>query len=244
MAKIRRTSEEIQKIGEMDLPTDMALHRFRELIILLESAPVDAQVAPPEEEGEVPSIQEIFIFGLEVQTNGKTHKAISYTPYADALMRSVYKLGKLESVPEPNMQDLIVGQFAVFTLGVGQPEQLKVVGPISDKGLQTLSHERVFREFTNLISPIVALPLSTVKDPIMVGKIDNFDLITTFSMPRTVSEYLHDHTSGLYVRIYESVLKTLEKKDAHISEFERAISRLALVKAKKSIADTLAQLKM
>ena len=150
-------------------------------------------------------------------------------------------LVKLEKIEEADNQTTTVypGRFALFTLGIGQPEQVRLIGPLTPEQYKKFSHPRVFKEFVNILTPVNHLAPSTCKAPEILGTLDDVEALSAYSTPSTFSEFLSDHTSGLMIRIAEDLLFRLENCKGSLSEIERANGRLQLMKAKKSIADGL-----
>lgn len=243
-AKPRKTSQTPKLISTVTLSDEAAVNRFREVLIRFEGIPVDQNVVPPFLSGSPdPLIQEIWVFGLELESDGQTHTIKTFTHYADALVKAIMDLAKPNDSVPPDIQEVREGDFLIFTLGMGQPEQLRIVGPLSPTGLKTFQHERVLREFTTLLAPVTHLRPNDKLKPRVLGLVEDMDLVTTFAMPHTVAEYLSDYTGGLMVKLGETTLKNVSKK-AHVAELERANARLALAKARTSVAQGLAALKI
>lgn len=241
MARVKYTQPKVK--DKLVICGETELNRFRHLLIKFDSAPVDSAILPPALTGlEVAKLQEIWIYGLEIESVWEEPDNIySYTAYADALMKSVYELVKLEDIKQQSDQTTTIypGRFTLFTLGIGQPEQVRIVGPFTPEQHKKFSHPRVFREFVNVLTPVTHLSSSSCKTPEILGTIDDVEALSSYAMPCTFSDFIRDHTSGLMVKIGTLVLEKLEKSKCTLSEIERANGRLQLMKLKKSIADNL-----
>lgn len=244
MARAKYTPPKIK--DTITIPGECELNRFRHLLIKFDSTPIDSSIIPPALSGlDVAKLQEIWIYGLEIESVWEEPNNIhSYTGYADALMKTIYNHVKLENIEEVDNPTTTVypGRFVLFSLGIGTPEQVRLIGPLTAEQHKKFSHPRVFREFVNIITPVTHLAPSTCKAPEILGTLDDMEALSSYAAPSSFSDFLKDHTSGLMVKIGEQVLETLEKGKASMSELERANGRLQLLRLKKSISDNLVAL--
>lgn len=233
--------------SSIKIPGENALNRFRHLLIKVDCIPISAYIVPSASDADeaATKLQELWMSGIEIESVwGEPNIINSYTDYAEAIVNSIYEEVLKESIEETDNLNTKTysGKFIVFSLGLGQPEQVRVIGPISPEQYRKFKHPRVFQEFVNIITPISHLTPSQGKTPEILGTIEDIEALTSYASPMTFAEFLNDYTSGLLLKIAENSLNSLDSSKCSISEVERANGRVAMMRLKKSLAEGLIEL--
>jgi hypothetical protein len=197
------------------------LNRTRHLLIKIDSIPLSAYIVPGDNpETDPAKLQELWMSGIEIESVwGEPNVVNTYTDYAAALVDAIYDQVKSENIQETTNDHTTVykGKYLIFSLGLGKPEQVRLIGPITDAQEKKFSHPRVFKEFVNVITPLSHFGVNECKTPQVLGIIEDIEALTSYAAPMTFSEFLYDYTSGLALEVAKATLNTLSGKKCSVS---------------------------